>query len=151
MRVFQYIIEGSHHAREGWAVEISPGDYRDTYWSSDRPKLNAQEIESLKFQFDTDDFEQISGNYGSGVPPIWREYASEDRGRIPSQNGLRTSWWLRRGAGPDLDTQIRAQRETLEGARQDLRAVQARFDGAQEKLTELLVQRDERGAADEPK
>lgn len=149
MRVFQYTVEGSRHAREGWAVEIAPGDFRDTYWSSDRYKLNVREVETLVFQFDTDDFEPITGNYGSGIPPIWTEYATEDRARIPSQHGLKPTWYLRKGASPDLDTQIEAQRDVLEREESNLRSVQARRDGAQEKLRELLAQRDERSATDQ--
>lgn len=149
MRVFRYTIEGSRHAREGWAVEIGPGDFRDTYWSSDRYQLGVKEVESLEFQFDTEDFEPIIGDYGSGIPPIWTEYASEDRARIPSQHGLRSTWYLRRGASPDLDTQIRAQREILEREESSLRSVQARRDSAQARLKELLAQRDERSASDE--
>lgn len=147
MRVFRYTIEGSHHAREGWAVEIAPGDFRDTYWSSDRYRLNVREVETLDFQFDTDDFEPITGNYGSGIPPHWTEYAPEDRARIPSQKGLRTTWYLRRGASPDLDTQIEAQRVILEREDANLRSVQARRDEAQERLAGLLARRNERDGA----
>jgi len=146
MRVFQYTVEGSNHAREGWAVEIGPGDFRDTYWSSDRYRLNVREVETLEFRFDTDDFEQITGNYGTGVPPHWKEYASEDRGRIPSQNGLSTMWFIRKGASPDLETQIRAQRADLEQEESSLRSVQARRDAAQRRLDWLLAEREERAA-----
>jgi len=143
MRVFRYTVEGSNHAREGWAVEIGPGDFRDTYWSSDRYRLNVREVETLEFQFDTDDFEKIKGDYGSGIPPRWTEYAPKDRARIPSQHGLRPTWYLRRGSSPDLDTQIEAQRSVLEREETNLRSVQARRDSALERLQGLLAQRDE--------
>jgi len=139
MRVYSYTIDGSNHCKEGWAVETDDGALRDTYWGSDRSRLSKDEISSAVFQFDTDDFEVIERNSLRETTAEWMRYAPEDRKHIPSQNGLVVQWFVRKGAGPDLATEVSNQREAVEQAESWLRGAQLKLIGERDKLSELLA------------
>lgn len=137
MRVYTYDIEGTAHCKEGWAVETEDGLLLDTYWSSDRSHLSKGEITSAKFRFDTDDFEEIEHHRGRGTPPEWLRYAPEDRNYISSQHGLSTRWFIRKGASPDLATELANQHYAVEEAESELRAAQSKLSWERNKLAEL--------------
>lgn len=139
MRVYSYTIDGSRHCKEGWAIETEDGTLRDTYWHSDRSVLSKEEVTSAVLEFDTDDFEELPLSRDERAPKRWMSYAPKDRGCIPSQHGLSRQWFIRRGASPDLSTEIENQENELSEARTALGMAQYRVDRAEEKLTDLYL------------
>ena len=140
MRVYSYTIEGSNHCKEGTAVETEEGVLLDTFWGNDRSRLSKEEISSAVLQFDTDDFEVIEHHSRQGTPSEWLRYAPEDRNYIPSQHGLQIQWFVRKGAGPDLATELTNQREAVEQAESELRSAQLKLVWERDRLSELLAQ-----------
>ena len=96
----------------------------DTYWRSigDDHRLTVEEIETVEFLFNTDDYDEMSGGHrGRNAPDTWATYAPTDRQRVTSQHGLQSRWFLRKGAQPDLATQIDNARQAVADAYEKLR------------------------------
>jgi len=144
MKIFTYPVRGGYRGREGWAAEIEPGLFRDTYSEVDGTELVEWEIEGLHFQFDTDEFDELTGNSDGSAPAIWGTYSSENRGFIPSAAGTVHRWFIRKGANPDMSYEIARQRREVAEAEQALglaeltiASAQSRLDGARLRLDEL--------------
>ena len=141
MRVLTYTPEGSTWCREGWATEQSNGVF-DTYWTTtgSEHRLTEAEIANATFQFDTDDFDELD-QYQYGVKDRWATFAETDRRYIPSQHGLALRYFVRKGAQPDLETQIANAQEHLRSMESGLVTARLRVKGAKESLAELIAQR----------
>ena len=138
MRVYHYDVDGSRHCREGVAVE-QRGVLFDTFWGagdSYSHRLTETEAKTAEFLFDTDEYRELD-RYSRGAPAEWRTYAPKDRGAIPSQHGLRCRYFIRKGARPDMATQIENARQKVADAENALHSAETRLRWAREELAAL--------------
>ena len=135
MKVYDYEVDGSRWCREGVATEERPGVLLDTFWiGSDRHRLSEIEAASVVERFDTDDFHQIDD---WDARSRWHTFAPADRRTIPSQHGLQMRYFVRRGASPDLATQIENARQKVAEAEREVESAASRLQWAQDDLRVL--------------
>lgn len=129
--------------REGTAIANEQGVLVDTYWCSggDSHVLRRDdELASVEVLFHIDDYDELD-RYGRGTPAVWETYHPDDRRRVTSQHGLQARYFVRKGATPDLETQIANAREAV-------REAEAEVEGAERRLER---RRDELAALTEPR
>lgn len=142
MKVYDYDVDGSRHCREGVATQDRPGVFLDTFWggSGDRHRLNATEVLTLRERFDTDDFVELARDgYGSAARAQWQTFAPEDRESVSSQHGLQVRYFVRRGASPDLATQIENAQQKVAEAERALESATSRLHWAKDELRALAT------------
>jgi hypothetical protein len=144
--VLRYLPE-RHHCREGTAFVTERGDAVDTYWSTtysyggaDDHRLTAEELATAEVQFNVNDYDALDP-YAGTSRPTWETYHPDDRGRISSQHGLQEELFVRRGAAPDLETQIANARAAVETAESNLWSAECRLAQCREDLARLEAQR----------
>lgn len=136
MKVYDYDVDGSRHCREGLATE-ERGVLLDTFWGSgygDRHRLSDVERASIRFRFDTDDFEEVHAR--GGAPKEWWDRAPKDRSVISSQHGLQARYFIRKGSQPDPETRIENAQRAVDEAESALRSAEATLRRAREALDE---------------
>lgn len=137
MKVYTYTADsGVRHCREGMAVEQEYYDgsvfLTDTFWGTcDDNVLTEDEQATAVLLFDTDGCEPVPDGHDI------RDYAEADRFAITHQHGLQRELYIRKGATPDLDTQIENARQALEDARSTLRSAESDVQLAEEELDSL--------------
>ena len=138
MKVYDY-ESSERHCREGVAIERNPGQFFDTFWASgqDAHRLTAGEVATAVLLFDTDDFDELDGYGRAARPSEWEQYALKDRALITSQHGLQVRYFVRRGAVPDLETQIDNASREVGDAEYVLRRAQWGVDSAKKILADL--------------
>lgn len=143
MKVYEYELT-ERHCREGYAVEIEPGDLRDTFWGvygHDRHRLSAREMETAVLLFDTDDYEDVTPDFDrKRAPSEWTDREEADRQRITAQHGLQPTYFIRKGSEPSLRMKIENAREDLRQAEEKARSAARGVEWAQRDLDELLGQ-----------
>lgn len=148
MKVYDYEVDGDRWCREGVATEEN-GAFFDTFWGapggSDRHRLSDTERESVRFRFDTDDFEEV-GRYSKGAPSEWSERHPDDRATLPSQHGLTVQWFIRKGSKPDHATRLANAEADLRKAESDLHFAESRVKWAREEVQKI---ESEEGASDD--
>lgn len=92
------------HARSQTAVVETTGPWEDlvafdTYWSSDRTRLTASELETATVRFNLGDFDEMQ------LQVEIQDFHPDDRQALHNPNG-RTRYFRRKGAVPDLGTQL---------------------------------------------
>lgn len=135
MKVYDYSRE-QYHCREGIATD-ERGVLLDTFWGygySDRHRLSATEVESARFRFDTDDFEDITPGHHRGCPQAWSDRAPADRQTITSQHGLQVRWFIRKDSLPDYETRLENARRKVSDAESGLRLAESRLNTAEHEL-----------------
>jgi hypothetical protein len=141
MRVYEYDLT-ERHCREGYAVEIEPGDLRDTFWGvygSDRHKLTPAELETAVLLFDTDDYEDVTSTHNrKDAPDAWSDREDADRQRVTAQHGLQPTYFIRKGSEPSLRMKIENAREDLRQAEEKARSAAHGVEWAQRELDALL-------------
>lgn len=141
--VVQYDVEDPH-CREGMAIAKQREDGRtylaDTYWSSENHILSEAEVASAELVFNLADYDELD-QYRHESAAKWKTYAPADRERITSQHGLQVRWFIRKGASPDLQTQIENACEAYVEAQSKLRSAEADVRYAWQVLSELEAQR----------
>jgi len=141
MKVYDYEIEGSRHCREGVATEERPGVFLDTFWEGgDRHHLTELERASMRDRFDTDDFDELD-QYSHESVARWETFAPQDRQTIPSQHGYHRRYFVRRGASPDLATQIENAERKVAAAERELESAARHLQWAQADLAALEGQK----------
>jgi hypothetical protein len=157
--VVRYTPDPSRHdprwCREGYAIADSDGVLLDTYWQSggDSHRLLPVELATVEVLFHLDDYDELD-RYSKGSPPQWQTYHPNDRRRITSQHGLQARWFVRKGATPDLSTQIANAEDKVREAEDEVRCAQQRLDWKRQDLAALIAtpaprtpeSADERGA-----
>lgn len=97
------------HAREGTAFVTESGHAVDTYWEptgdAQSHVLTTAELATAEVKFNVNDYEPLD-RYAGGSRSVWMTYHHNDRARISSQHGLQEQLYVRRGAKPDIGTQI---------------------------------------------
>lgn len=128
--VYRYEPE-STWCRDGWAIAEKRPDGRvvlaDTYWLTDRVVVTPANPE---FQFNLRDYDEITHRE-------WERYAEADRRYIPKHAGLSTVYLVRKGARPDLATEIEAARERVADAEQEVGIAEFRLRIARSELAAL--------------
>jgi hypothetical protein len=141
VKVYEY-KRSQHHCREGMAVEIGPGDLRDTYWGldgSDRHKLTGAEVAGATFLFDTDDYEDVTSPHNREIPSAWADRAEDDRRVVTEQHGLRVRYFIRKGSEPSHEMKVTNARDALLRAQQKAEYAARAVEWAQRDLDELLA------------
>lgn len=104
--VLSYVPRRSH-CREGTAFVVNADRVVDTYWrpfgDGESHVLTEQELTTAEVRFNVHDFDVLDS---SGARRKWETYHPDDRSYISSQHGLREVLFVRRGATPDMATQI---------------------------------------------
>lgn len=131
-----------HHCREGQATveRFSSGLFLlDTFWGrgGDRHQLTMAELATAEFSFNEHDYDELDGR-GEAQMETWKTYSPDDRGRITSQHGLQSRWLIRKGAKPDLATQIGNARAEVEAAEGNVRSAEFRLKMRRDDLAALL-------------
>lgn len=139
--VLSYVPETSH-CREGTAFVTDPDRAVDTYWQprgdGESHVLTEQELATARVRFNVYDFDALD-RYSPSSRETWEKYHPDDRGRISSQHGLQEALFIRRGAKPDLATQIESARAAVESAERELSAAKRNLHRRQEKLAGLMA------------
>lgn len=143
MRVYDYetLDRPNRWCREGVAVELDGGRLIDTFWAGigSSHQLTEAEVATAVLRFDTDDFDELD-EYKQHSKATWNTYAPEDRETITSQHRLRSRLFIRKGAKPDLPTQIENASAELERLRGEAAMAQRRVEWAHDALAKLKVQ-----------
>ena len=126
-----------HHCTEGLAIEDERGRLIDWFWGNSRDamldKLVSRDAADLTFVANLNDYELTPRDGRESN----KEYAREDRLVIRSQHGLQRTYYIRKGATPDLSTKIENAREELRKAEESLRSAQRSVEWAQKELAKL--------------
>jgi len=145
MKVYKYetLDRPDRWCREGLAVSDGRGGLVDTFWQfgSEMHHLTDAEMRTTELVFDTDDFDELDQNRGSGQKMTWEQYRPEDRETITSQHGLSVRYFTRKGAKPDLETKIENATAAHEKALVELQSAQNRVKWARHDLDELIASR----------
>jgi len=147
MRVFTYPVTDGYTGREGWAVEFEPGRFRDTHPGTDGAEgieLTAKEIAGLHFQFETEEFDELTGKEDGTVPAIWSSYSSANRHLIPSQHGKYRRWFIRKATDPEIDMDIFRERWEIRDAEETIQLARGLEDKALEILAAMIQLAEDR-------
>lgn len=106
------------HARSHAAVVETIGPWADLvafdiYWSADRTRLTGAELETATVRFNLDDFEEVQ------LQVELQDFHPDDRNELYNPNG-RTRYFRRKGAVPDLGTQLSNTEGLLADANEEL-------------------------------
>jgi hypothetical protein len=127
--------------REGTAIAATWKDQvvlLDTYWqSSDQHRLTDDEVATAELLFNLADFDELPSGRHLGSSGKWMQYSPADRKRITAQHGLVVRYFIRKGAQPDLATQIENARQAVADAYEKLRNAERDVDYARRKLARL--------------
>jgi hypothetical protein len=125
------------HCREGLAIEDERGRLHDWFWGSSRDpmldKVVPRDAADLTFVANLNDYE-LTPRDGCESN---REYARKDRLVITSQHGLQRTYYVRKGAKPDLATKVENARAELRDAEEKARQAQRNVEWAQKDLANL--------------
>lgn len=137
-------VPSRRHCREGMAVVDEHGRSWDTFWDSDRHHLTADELATAEVIGNLGDFKHLGSDACTGRRDHeleWGRYAPADRLAVTHQHRLQADYYVRRGATPDLDTQIANARSKVEEAEGNLGTAQRRLEWARRDLAKLEAQR----------
>jgi hypothetical protein len=130
-----------NHCREGMAFVTESGNALDTYWGpegdSNSHALTDRELSTAKVVFNVAEF-TVLDRYSAASGEKWETYSPDDRERVTSQHGLQELLFVRRGARPNLGTQIDNARRDVGHAEDALRGAQQRLDSVRARLYEML-------------
>jgi hypothetical protein len=121
--------------QDGYAIAEERGDrvvLVDTYWISGPSVVRAESYEVL---FNLGDYEEKPRS-------AWETFAPADRQYIPKHSGYQTVLLVRKGATPDLSTQIENARELVSEAEDEVRSAQWGLDFARRELAQLEAAAD---------
>lgn len=130
--VVRYKPDPSRHdprwCREGMAIADSAGVLFDTYWQSgnESHRLLPVELATIELLFHMDDYDELD-RCSQTTKGLWATYHPDDRHVVTSQHRLQFRWFIRKGARPDIDTQI-------ENAEEKVRECESRVESARQQL-----------------
>lgn len=144
--VVRYDTGMDRHCREGWAIAEARLDsvvLFDTFWGTpgDRHLLTYDELGTAEVVFNLDDYDELDQYRRHKSAATWKTYRPEDRETVTSQHGLQVRWFVRKGAEPDLQTQIENACEAYVEAQSKLRSAEADVRYAWQVLAELEAKR----------
>jgi hypothetical protein len=128
-----------HHCHEGLAIEDERGNLIDWFWGNSRDSMLDKHVrrdaEDLKLIANLGDYELTPRDGRESN----REYAPNDRLVITSQHGLQRTYYIRKGAMPDLPTRIENARYALREAESAASSAKFQVEYAQSVLAELVA------------
>jgi hypothetical protein len=125
-----------HHCREGLAIENERGMLIDWFWGGHDMALDNivdRAAADLTLIANLNDYDLTP----QGGRCSNREYARGDRLVITSQHGLQRTYYVRKGALPDLSTKIENARAALSEAESELRSARFQVERSAEALAKL--------------
>jgi len=140
--VFTYRPD-ERHCREGMAIVSDRADgshiLRDTFWGSgsDCHILTADEMGTVEPLFNLADFDELD-RYARDSKSAWEAYHPDNRRVITSQHGLQRRWFIRKGAEPDLSTQIQNAEGRVEDAEDEFNRAERWLQWRREELATIL-------------
>lgn len=139
--VLRYSPTGGTHARQCTAIVLQNGNVMDTFWGL-RPGdgghyLSPEELATAELVFNLNDYRKL-GEHWEPKRDEWLTYAPADRQRVGSQGQWQSTYYVRIGAGPDLETQIENARVAVEDA---VHSAERRLQWAREDLARLEASR----------
>lgn len=150
--VLRYTPEDGRWCREGMAlVSQYPSSSllraHDTYWGSsgDRHLLTDDELQTAELIFNVMDYDEIGSNSRHMDEAKWSTFAETDRQLITSQHGLQKRWFVRKGAEPSWEQQIKNARGALDEALREADAAVRNVGYRHAELT-LLIDKASREA-----
>lgn len=126
-------VPNNRWCREGTAVADSRGRLVDTYWSIGNDVLSEAEASTAQVLFNLRDYRDLDHSELNR----WEDYSPSDRQVITSQHGLQRRLLVRKGAQPDLATQIDNARQAVADAYEKLRRAGRDVDFARAELARL--------------
>lgn len=141
--VVRYDTGTERHCLEGMAIaeaRLAGVVLYDTYWRTpgDRHLLTYDELATAEVVFNLDDYDELTERESAAR---WEMYKPADRERVTSQHGLVVRCFIRKGAEPDLETQIEYARKVVEDAAHKLASARRSLDAAFRDLAELEAKR----------
>jgi hypothetical protein len=138
--VLSYVPVGGWHARQGTAIVDERGCAVDTFWGvqgySDGHVLSEAELAEAELKFRLGDYCKL-GEHWDRKHDEWLTYAPEDRQMIGSQAQYQSTYYVRIGAEPDLNTQIQNARNAVEDAERGVSSAENRLHWARQDLARL--------------
>lgn len=138
--VLRYAPTGGTHCRQATAIVNENGCAVDTFWGverySDGHALSADELDTAELSFRLGDYRKL-GEHWDHKHDEWMTYAPADRQRIGSQHQYQSTYYVRVGAEPDLETQIVNAREAVEEAERGVRSAESTLQRRREELARL--------------
>lgn len=135
-------VPSQHHCRQGTALVTGNGPAFDTFWGicpdNQSHFLTPSEMASAEVVFNVNEYDMLD-QYGSGSEAKWRTYHPDDRGRIGSQHQWQSIYFVRKGAQPDLETQIANAQAKVEEAEADVRSAEHTLKWRREDLAKLMT------------
>lgn len=129
-----------YHCCEGTAFVTENGTPLDTFWGPDGDgqygRLREEELATAEIKFNVNDYDALD-RYSKGSAATWKTYHPDDRALITSQHRLQHQFFIRKGAKPDLSTQIENAQAAVEDAESELRSAEARLGWRRQELAEL--------------
>lgn len=142
--VIRYIPKDGHHCRQATAIVYEDGCAVDTFWGLERWNsghvLRDTEIEGAELLFKLADYRPLGAHYDNKLEE-WLTYAPADRQRVGSQHQWQSTYFVRVGAQPDLDTQIANACKAVEEAEHEILSAQRRVEWRKEDLARLEAAR----------
>lgn len=140
--VIRYVPDGGWHARQGTAIVNEHGKAVDTFWGDGSGHvLREKELAGAEVVFNLGDYRKL-GEHFERRQDEWLKYAPEDRQRIGSQSQYQSTYYVRVGAEPSLDTQIENARVAVQDAESAVRSAQQTVEWRKEDLAKLEAERN---------
>lgn len=142
--VVRYDTAQNHHCREGMAIARQRPDgsvvLLDTYWrsSGDEYVLSEADLATVKQVFNLADYDELAER---GSAEKSASYNPADRQTITSQHGLVVRRFIRKGAQPDLETQIENAQRLVDIAERTVESAKFTLECARRDLAELEAKR----------
>lgn len=137
--------DGSNHCRQGTAIVHEDGRVVDTFWGlsggNDGHVLRTSELEDAELLFKLGEYRQL-GQHWDKCEEEWLTYAPADRELIGSQHQHQSTYFVRIGAEPDLETQIRNAYEKLREAEEALQSAGHKIEWAARDIALLEAKRN---------
>lgn len=131
-----------HHCLEGMAYVRDDGRAVDTFWApagdGQSHVLTEDEEATATVRFNVADFDAFD-RWDRASRPKWEKYHPDDRARITMQHGLQEVLFVRKGATPDLATQIENARVRVAEAEADRDHAERKLELRRGELNELLA------------
>lgn len=135
--VYRYTPE-DRHCREGLAIEDDRGQLIDNFWSGDRDPflmhIVPRDARDLEFKGNLGDYDKLHPFDDIS------DYAREDRLVVTAQHGHRRTYYVRKGAQPDLATKIENAQSAVEVAERKLDSARRQLDWKRSELATLKAQ-----------
>ena len=122
------------HAREGTAIATDDGYLRDTFWTSDRPKLTQSEADTAEHQFDMDEVRPARPRENLDV------YAPGSVRAITSQHGRILQHFVVKGAHPSRGVILKAAMDRVASAARTLEVAREELEFARREVERLEEQ-----------